>query len=258
MTGAIGLPGLSGRRVLVTGAASGIGRATAQRLSAEGCTVAFVDHDAEGVGAALPDAPHRAIALTADVRDEGSIAAAVAAAVDAFGGLDVIVANAGIEPPDDDRADRLSLEVWKRVIDTNLTGVFLTCKHGLRALLASDNDNRSVVITLSPTGVRGSVPDQEAYSTSKAALFGFMRNLSRDFADAGIRVNGVVPGFTRTAATEPIFANPERLAFVERLVPLGRAATPDEIANMFAWLVSDEARFATGAVFSVDGGQTAI
>jgi NAD(P)-dependent dehydrogenase (short-subunit alcohol dehydrogenase family) len=255
VTGAIGLPGLRGRRVLVTGAASGIGLATATRLAHEGCAVAFVDRS---TGIALPDVEELTVAIEADVRDEAAVEAAVLRAEELFGGLDVVIANAAIEPPDDDRADRMPLELWQRTIDTNLTGAFLTCKHGLRALLRSDCDNRSVILTLSPTGMRAVIDDKLAYSTSKAALFGLMRNMARDYAAEGIRVNGVMPGFTRTAGTAPIFADAALLAEVSALVPLGRHAEPEEIAGMMAWVASDEARFATGSVFPIDGGQMAV
>lgn len=254
MTHAIGLPGLRGRRVLVTGAASGIGLATAMRLAHEGCAVAFIDRAS---GVELPDVESQTIEIEADVSDEASIESAVLEAERAFGGLDVVIANAGIQPTDDTRADRMPLELWQRTMDTNLTGTFLTCKHGIRALLRSGGENRSVILTLSPTGVRAVVDDKMAYSTSKAALFGMMRNLARDYAAEGIRVNGVMPGFTRTAGTEPTFADPIELAEVSGLVPLGRHAEPEEIAGMMAWVASDEARFATGSVFPIDGGQTA-
>jgi NAD(P)-dependent dehydrogenase (short-subunit alcohol dehydrogenase family) len=254
VTRAIGLPGLRGRRVLVTGAASGIGFETASRLAHEGCDVAFVDRTP---GIFLPEVDAKTLAIEADVRDEQSIEAAVLQAEEAFGGLDVVIANAGIQPADDTRADRMPLELWQRVIDTNLTGAFLTCKHGLRALLRSDCENRSVILTLSPTGMRAVINDKEAYSVSKAGLFGLMRNLARDYAADGIRVNGVMPGFTRTAGTAPTFADPDELAEVSGLVPLGRHAEPEEIAGMMAWVASDEARFVTGSVLPIDGGQTA-
>jgi NAD(P)-dependent dehydrogenase (short-subunit alcohol dehydrogenase family) len=255
VTHAIGLPGLLGRRVLVTGAASGIGLATATRLAHEGCSVAIVDRT---TGIQLPGVENKTIAIEADVRDESAVEAAVLRAEEAFGGLDVVIANAGIEPPDDDRADRMPLELWQRVIDTNLTGAFLTCKHGVRALLRSDGDNRSLILTLSPTGMRAVVDDKLAYSPSKAAMFGLMRNMARDYASEGIRVNGVMPGFTRTAGTAPIFADPALLAEISGLVPLGRHAEPEEIAGLMAWVASDEARFATGSVFPIDGGQMAV
>jgi NAD(P)-dependent dehydrogenase (short-subunit alcohol dehydrogenase family) len=193
-----------------------------------------------------------------DVREEASVQSAVAAAVGHWGGLDVIVANAAVEPADDDRADRLELSVWQRVIDTNLTGVFLTCKHGLRALLSSSGENRSVICTVSPTGIRGSAPGQDAYSASKAGVLGLMRVLAHDYASSGIRVNAVMPGFTDTRANAAIMADPEQLARANATVPLGRPARPEEVAGMMAWVASNDASYATGAVFAVDGGQTAV
>ena len=129
------MEGLAGRRALVTGAAHGIGCATAQRLAAEGARVALVDVDEPALGAAtaaLRDAGHDVVAAPADVADERAVAGAVAAAVEAFGGLDVVVPNAAVQlVGEDDRADRLDAAVWRRTLDVNLTGAFLTAKHGI-------------------------------------------------------------------------------------------------------------------------------
>ena len=256
-----GLKGLAGRRILVTGAANGIGRATVLRFAHEGCRVALVDLETEhceAVAAEAAAAGAEAIALTADVRNEGSLASAVADAEGRFGGLDVIVANAAIEPRDDDRTDRLDLDVWKRVVDTNLTGTFITCKHGLRSLLRSDGQNRSVAITVSPTGIRGIAPGEDAYSSSKAGAFGLMRVLAAGFAPDGIRVNGVMPGFTDTRVNRYLFDDQALLDDLLRSIPMRRPGMPEEVAAMMAWLASDDASYATGAVFAVDGGMTAI
>lgn len=248
---------LAGRKAVITGAANGIGLATAARFGAEGAAVVLLDCEAEPVRrAAASISGGRAIIV--DVRDEAALATAVSEAEQALGGLDIVVANAAIEPLDDDRADRLDTAVWRRVIDINLTGVFLTAKFGLKALLRSGAADRALICTVSPTGIRGSAPGQDAYSTSKAGVLGLMRVMANDYAGDGIRVNAVMPGFTDTRANAAILADPAKLAAVNATVPLGRAGTPAEVAALMAWVASSEARYATGAVFVVDGGMTAI
>jgi NAD(P)-dependent dehydrogenase (short-subunit alcohol dehydrogenase family) len=248
---------LEGRKAIITGAANGIGFATAVRFGAEGAAVALLDCEPEPVRRAAASISGGQ-AFVVDVRDECAVEAAVAKAEQALSGIDIVIANAAIEPPDDDRADRLAIAVWRRVIDTNLTGVFLTAKFGLKALLRSSAADRVLICTVSPTGIRGSAPGQDAYSTSKAGVLGLMRVMANDYAADGIRVNGVMPGFTDTRANAAIFADPAKLAAVNASVPLGRAGTPAEVAALMAWVASSEARYATGAVFVVDGGMTAI
>ncbi len=247
---------LAGRRAVVTGAAHGIGRATAERFAAEGAAVALLDHEAEALQeAAAATGGH---AVVADVRDEAAMAGAIDAAERRLGGVDVVVANAAIEPQDDDRADRLDVAVWRRVVETNLTGVFLAAKFGLQALLRSRAPDRALICTVSPTGIRGNAPGQDAYSASKAGVLGLMRVMAHDYAAEGIRINGVMPGFTETRANAAVLEDPERLAAVNATVPLGRPGLPSEIAAMMAWVASAEACYATGAVFTADGGQTAV
>ena len=187
--------------------------------------------------------------------DEDQVAAAVERAVAEWGGLDVVVANAGVQlAGQDDRADRLSLEVWQRTIDINLTGVFLTCKHGLRALLATGGG--SVVCTCSPTGQYGVAPGYDAYSSSKAGVYGLVRVMAADYAAEGIRVNGVIPGYTHTPMTN--WVTPADAETLLRGIPLGRAGEPEEVAAVMAFLASDQAPYVTGAVWAADGGMTAV
>lgn len=252
---------LAGRRALVTGAAHGIGQGIAERFGRDGAAVGIVDVDGEALASAarmLAEQGVTVAAEVADLRDEAQVERAVLECEASLGGLDIVVANAGVEPPEDDRADRLDLAIWQRVIDTNLTGMFLTAKHGLRALLRSDAPDRVLLCTLSPTGVRGAARGQDAYSASKAGVIGLMRVLAADYAPDGIRVNGVMPGFTETRANLPILDDPQMLEEALATIPLGRVGRPSEVAALMSWAASAEASYVTGASLVVDGGQTAV
>jgi NAD(P)-dependent dehydrogenase (short-subunit alcohol dehydrogenase family) len=247
-----------GKRAIVTGAGMGIGRAAAERLAREGARVALLDIDepaATETAAAVARDGGEAIVVVADVTDEDAVATAVDRARDAWGGLDVVVSNAGVQLAGrDDRADRLELAVWQQTLDINLTGMFLVCKHGIRALLASGGG--SVVCTASPTGLYGCAPGYDAYSASKAGVYGLVRVLAADYAKDGIRVNGVIPGYMDTPMTG--WVTPDEHAALLGTIPLGRAGRPEEVAAVMCFLASDEASYATGAVWACDGGMTAI
>jgi NAD(P)-dependent dehydrogenase (short-subunit alcohol dehydrogenase family) len=246
----------AGRRALVTGAAHGIGRAVAERLAREGARVALVDIDGEAAAAAADRLGDHALAVSADVSKEDAVAVAVRAATDAWGGLDVVVANAATQLHGrDSRADRLDRATWQRTLDVNLTGAFLTAKHGARALLASGGG--AIVCTGSPAGHYGVAPGLDAYSASKAGVYGLARVMAIDYAADGIRVNAVFPGITVTPMNRWWLDDPDERARTEASIPLGRAATPEEIAAVIAFLVSDEASYVTGAAWTVDGGLTA-
>jgi 3-oxoacyl-[acyl-carrier protein] reductase len=249
---------LQDKRAIISGAGSGIGRAAAIRFSQEGARVGVIDINATGASKTatmISEAGGEALVLVADVTSEAQVEEAVAEAVATWGGLDIVVANAGIELFDEDnRVDKLSLEVWQRTIDVNLTGVFLTCKHGIRALLKSGGG--AVLCTTSPTGLYGIAKGQDAYSASKAGIYGLTRVMAADYGSEGIRVNGVMPGYIRTPLTSWVTAEHER-AFAAT-VPLGKAGEPEDVASVMAFLASDEAVYVTGAVWAVDGGWTAV
>jgi NAD(P)-dependent dehydrogenase (short-subunit alcohol dehydrogenase family) len=251
---------LEGKRALVTGGGSGIGRAAAIKLAEEGAAVGILDINLEAaqqVAGCIRDTGHAAIALRVDVSEEEQVANAVDEVVTKFGGLDVVIPNAGVMLFGHDTiATELDLKTWRTNIDVNLTGMFLTCKHGIRALLR--NGRGSVVITSSPTGVLGCAPSYTAYSCSKAGTFGLMRILAVDYVKHNIRVNAVLPGSTNSPLVTTLLEDPiKRVEFLNK-IPMGRAAEPHEIANIIAFLASDEASFVTGAAWFADGGLSAI
>jgi NAD(P)-dependent dehydrogenase (short-subunit alcohol dehydrogenase family) len=257
----MGNNGLKGKRALITGAASGIGRATAIRFATDGALVAMLDRQREKletVADEIRGAGGEVLAIPTDVSKEADVADAVDEAVAAWGGLDAIIGVAGIElyAEGDTNVHELDLAVWQRTIDTNLTGMFLTCKHGIRALLRSGGG--SVVLTGSPTGLSGFAAGETAYSASKAGVHGLGRVVANEYAGQNVRLNIVIPGFIDTPINASFMEDEAAVADVTRGIPLGRAGQPEDVAAMFVWLVSDEARYVTGGLFMVDGGQTAV
>lgn len=251
---------LGGKRAVVTGAASGIGRATAVRLAREGARVGVLDRDAAGgedTVATIAADGGDAVFVACDVTDEQQVERATAAVGARWGGLDIVVANAAVQLfGQDDRVDRLALSVWQQTLAVNLTGVFLTCKHGVRQLLSSGGG--SVVCIASPTGLVGIAPGFAAYSSSKAGVFGLVRVMAADLAADGIRVNAVVPGFTATPLVATILADDAARDSLVSATPLGRPGAPEEVAAMVAFLASADASYSTGAFFFTDGGITAV
>jgi NAD(P)-dependent dehydrogenase (short-subunit alcohol dehydrogenase family) len=253
---------LVGKRALVTGAGTGIGRSAAIRLAQEGARVGLIGRRAdklEETAGVIGAERGECLVLPTDVSKEDQVEKAVAAVVGAWGGLDVLVAVAGIElwRQGDDKVDRLSLEVWQQIIDINLTGMFLSCKHSVRAMLTGGQGG-SVVITGSPTGLYGLALGEHAYSASKGGCHGLVRVMASEYAANGIRVNCVVPGFIDTAVNAPVFEDPQALHDFCQTIPQRRAGHPDELAGIYAWLASDDASYTTGAFFVIDGGKTAI
>jgi NAD(P)-dependent dehydrogenase (short-subunit alcohol dehydrogenase family) len=249
----------AGRRAVITGAGHGIGRATARRLNAEGASVGLVDLDLRAVQFVVEELedPSLAVAIRADCADEAEIAGAVQKVVDAFGGLDVVVANAGVEQLRlDAPVDRLDLATWQGLIHNNLDGQFLTCKHGIRALL--DSGGGSVVCLGSNCATNGIARGEPAYSASKGGVHAMMRVMAADYIGAGIRVNMVVPGLIDTPMNAPAFADADELSYWLQQLPIARAGTAEEIAAAICWLASDDASYCVGTALVVDGGQAAI
>ncbi|SMH40498.1 NAD(P)-dependent dehydrogenase, short-chain alcohol dehydrogenase family [Rathayibacter oskolensis] len=246
---------LTGKTALVTGAGSGIGRAVAERFAREGARVAFTDRDlaaAESASSAFDGS----VAVALDISDETSVEEAFARL--AADGLapDVVVANAGVQLfGQDAKIADLSLEAWRRTIDINLTGTFLTVKHAVRALLGRGG---SIILTGSPTGLNGEGQDFTAYSSSKAGIHGLARTVAAAYAHEGIRVNTVVPGYTETPLVTAISGDAEARAAITSRIPLGRPGSAEDVEGIMVYLASDESSYATGALFRVDGGMTTL
>lgn len=246
---------LEGKTALITGAASGIGRAVATRFVAEGATVYFADLNDEGAAAAAAEAGPNGRPLLLDVSDEQSVEAAFAQ-IAADGPLDVVVANAGVQLfGQDARVGDLDLAVWEKTMQVNLRGAFLTLKHAVRALSGRGG---SIICTGSPTAVVACGGTFSAYTSSKAGMHGLARVVAADYASEGIRVNIVVPGYTETPLVKTIADDPEQRAGLVDSTMLRRPGSAKDVEGIMVYLASDDSSYATGGLFTVDGGLTAL
>ncbi|WP_227791636.1 SDR family NAD(P)-dependent oxidoreductase [Burkholderia sp. BE17] len=253
---------LSNKVALVTGAGSGIGRGTALRLAAEGASVVVADvqrASAEETAALLREQGGRASVEVFDVGDDAGWAAAIARSEQAFGAIHIVCNIAGITSPVD--FEELSLEKWNRELAVNLTGVFLGCQHGVRAIRRSAQAG-AIVNLGSVSGLRG-VPSTVGYSACKGGVRALTQSVAMHCAQKGypIRCNTVLPSYVDTSmfdAAVPLFGDRETMlkAFAQD-IPLGRVATPDDIARAVVFLASDDSAMVTGTELIVDGGHTA-
>ncbi len=245
---------LAGKVALVTGAASGIGRAITLGFAREGARVVAADRDRAGAEATAREAGGGAVAITADVTDPAQVRAMVTDAVGTCGRLDVLVNNAAIQLHGrDGRCHEVPEEVWEQTIAVNLRGPFLCAKYALPELMKT----RGTLINLaSPTAFHDLGAAYTAYATSKGGVVTLTRVLATDYARDGVRVNAIVPGPTETSLTAPIFADPAVTGPLLARTPLGRLGRPEDLVGVAVFLASDESAYATGALFFVDGGIT--
>jgi NAD(P)-dependent dehydrogenase (short-subunit alcohol dehydrogenase family) len=235
---------LEGKVAVITGAAGGIGAASAELFAREGATVVGVD---------LKDGSPGALSLAVDVTDEDAVRAMYARVREEFGQIDVLFNNAGISPDDDGSILETTYEAYQRVQDVNLKSVFFCCKHGIPHLL--ERGGGSVINTASFVAVMGAATSQISYTASKGAVLALSRELGVEFARQGVRVNALCPGPVDTPLLRELFAkDPARAARRLVHVPVGRFGKPEEIAAGALFLASDESSFVTASTFLVDGG----
>ncbi len=242
---------LAGRVAVVTGAGSGIGRATVRRFGSEGARVVAVDLD-QATGQAAADEVGGTF-VACDVADEAQVSSLFQSVQDLYGRVDIAFNNAGISPPDDDSILTTGLEAWDRVQRVNLTSVYLCCKYVIPFMQRQGKG--SIINTASFVALLGAATSQISYTASKGGVLAMTRELGVQFAREGIRVNALCPGPVATPLLMDLFAkDPERAARRLVHIPMGRFAEPEEIAGAVAFLASDDASFITASTFVVDGG----
>jgi NAD(P)-dependent dehydrogenase (short-subunit alcohol dehydrogenase family) len=247
---------LAGKVALITGAASGMGRAAAELFASEGARVVVADAvDSSDVVAAIRERGGEATFVTADVSRAAECDAMVRTAVDTYGGLHVLYNNAGIFPADDGGVLETPEPTWQRVMDINLKGVWLGCKAGLPAMIASGGG--SIVNVASFVALMGAATAQIAYTASKGGVLSMTRELAVEYARQGIRANTLCPGPIETPLLSELLSDPARRARRMVHIPMGRLGRADELAKAALFLASDDASFMTGASLVVDGGITA-
>ncbi|MDE0808690.1 MAG: SDR family NAD(P)-dependent oxidoreductase [Alphaproteobacteria bacterium] len=243
----------SGKVVLITGGASGIGRASASLFAAQGAAVAISDINEDKTREAARELGNQHVAAPGDVSDEASVATIIEAARGGLGKIDVLINCAGVS---DTFAPTLeqSMEHWQRIIDINLTGTYLTCRAVAGEML--ERGEGAIVNISSIAGLVG-LPYRNAYTASKHGVAGLTKSLASEWGQSGIRVNAVSPGYVATPMVQGMIKTgriDEKT--IQRRTPMGRLATPDEIGNVMMFLASPLASYVNGVVIPIDGGYT--
>ncbi len=240
---------------LITGVGGGIGRVAAELFAAEGASVMVADASAEGAietAEAIAAAGGNAAVAVADVSDSVQVKNMIAAATDAFGGIDVLYNNAGVLPADDGGTVDTPESTWDQVMNVNLKGVWLCCKHGIPALL--ERGGGSIINVASLVALMGSAVAQIAYTASKGGVLSMTREMAVEYARHNIRINALCPGPIQTPLMAELLSDPERRARRLVHVPIGRFGQAEEVAKAALFLASDDSSLMTGASLVVDGG----
>jgi 2-dehydro-3-deoxy-L-rhamnonate dehydrogenase (NAD+) len=238
-----------GRKAVVTGGASGIGLAVCQRLAAEGARVAVWDVNADAIAAATAELGSAAAGFRVDIADAGAVESIGAQTAAALGGVDILVASAGITGPNLPAAE-YPADAWRKVIDINLNGLFYCNKAVIPAMLAGGYGR--IVNVASVAGKEGN-PNASAYSASKAAVIGLTKSLGKELAKNNITVNCVTPAAVRTAIFDQM--SQSHIDFMLSKIPMGRFGKVEEVTALICWLASEECSFTTGGVFDISGGR---
>ncbi len=249
---------LAGKVILVTGAASGMGRVATAMFAAQGAkviaadlNVAGLDETMAGLEGALADS---VLAVTGNVTDSDDVARMIGESVERFGKLNVLYNNAGIMPEADTSVVETSEDVWVQILDVNLKSIFLVCKHGIPALIEAGGG--SIINIASFVALVGCTTPQDAYTASKGGVLSLTRSLAVQYGPHGVRANAICPGPILTPMTEQLFpSEEERLKRLNR-IPLGRFGRAEDIVHAGVFLASDESSWMTGSQFVVDGGIT--
>ena len=246
----------AGRHAVVTGGAAGLGYGIAERLIASGGSVTLWDRDEAAAGKAAAALGSKAFAVKADVAQQASVAAAVAATLAHSPRIDALVNSAGITGPNTRLWD-YPVDDWRQVMDVNINGVFLCCREVVAQMRKQGTGGSGgygrIVNIASVAGKEGN-PNASAYSASKAAVIGLTKSLGKELSDTGIRVNCVTPAAVKTAIFDQM--TPEHIAFMLSKIPMGRFGTVEEVAAMVGWLCTEDCSFSTGAVFDLSGGRS--
>jgi 3-oxoacyl-[acyl-carrier protein] reductase len=239
-----------GRHAVVTGGATGLGYAIAQRLIASGGSVSLWDRDEAAAQKAAIELGQGTQAVAVDVSQQPSVAAAVQATLAKAGRIDALVNSAGITGPNTKVWD-YPVDAWRQVMDVNLTGLFICCREVVPAMRER---NYGRIVNIASVAGKDGNPNASAYSASKAGVMALTKSLGKELADTGVRVNCVTPAAVKTAIFDQM--TPEHIAFMLSKIPMGRFGTTEEVAALVGWLCTEDCSFSTGAVFDLSGGRS--